>query len=69
MLDFGSTLWAIEIKLTSSPDSDTAKRLNKTADLVDADRRIIVSRTEETVITDAFVSTNLRGVLELFEGL
>lgn len=65
LLDFGSTLWAIEIKLTSSPDSDTAKRLNKTADLVDADRRIIVSRTEETVITDAFVSTNLTGMLEL----
>ena len=48
LLDFGSTLWAIEITLTSSPDSDTARRLNKTADLVDADRRINVSRTEET---------------------
>jgi len=65
LLDFGSTLWAVEVKLTSSPDSDTARRLHKTADLVNADRRIIVSRTEETVITDAFVSTNLTGVLEL----
>ena len=69
LLDFGRTLWAIEVTLTSSPDSDTARRLNKTADLVSADRRIIVSRTEETVTTDAFVSTNLTGMLELLRTL
>ena len=69
LLDFGSRLCAVEIKLTSAPTQDMVGRFMKAADLVDADKRIIVSRTPDTVSGDRFTSTNLTGAVEVLLAL
>lgn len=65
VLDLSGERWAIEIKLTSSPGAREMDRLDKTALLVRADRRILVSRAALTVGSGERVSTNLRGLMEL----
>ena len=62
VIDWGIERWAVEIKLTSAPDRDMLRRLNKTADLIDAKRRILVCRAEEPIDGDVVV-TNLAGWL------
>lgn len=47
LLDWGTELWAIEIKLTSSPPKQEIERLQKVADMVGASRRILLCRTSE----------------------
>lgn len=59
VLDWGVERWAIEIKLTSDPTTDMIHRLNKTADLIDARRRILVCRTARPIRTDALLVTGL----------
>lgn len=59
MLDFGKEKWAVEIKLTSSPSMGDIQRFNKTADLVNADKRILISRTSQNVDGGKTVSCNL----------
>lgn len=49
VLDFGSRLWAVEIKLTSNPTISDSARLNKTADLIKADKRILISQSDNIV--------------------
>jgi predicted AAA+ superfamily ATPase len=48
VLDFGRELWAVEIKLTSSPAPEDMARLEKTADLIEASRRFLVSQTRQS---------------------
>jgi predicted AAA+ superfamily ATPase len=52
VLDWGSKRWAIEIKLTSDPSTEMIHRLHRTADMIDADRRILVCRIGETIEND-----------------
>jgi predicted AAA+ superfamily ATPase len=59
ILDLGSRLWAIEIKLTSSPDPGDMEKLNRHADLIKADQRILVSRTAHNISNGRQVSCNL----------
>lgn len=59
VLDFGTRLWAIEIKLTSSPGPGDMHRLNKAADLVRADKRILISETRDSFSNGREVSCNL----------
>jgi len=59
VLDFGKEKWAIEVKLTTSPDISAIQKLNKAADLIDASRRILISRTSENVDNGKVVSCNL----------
>lgn len=40
VLDWGTERWAVEIKLTSDPSPSDIDRLNKTADMIDAARRV-----------------------------
>jgi hypothetical protein len=51
LLDHQETL-AVEIKLTSNPSSSLIDRLNRTADLIDASRRILVCRIARRIETD-----------------
>ena len=44
VLDWGASRWAVEIKLTSDPSSGMIERLNKAADMIDAERRILICR-------------------------
>jgi predicted AAA+ superfamily ATPase len=59
VLDFGGSLWAVEIKLTARPSTVDLKRLSKTADLMGAERRVLISRTAESYSRGKQVSCDL----------
>ncbi len=64
VLDFGSSLWAVEVKLTTSPGAGYLDRLNRTADMLNADRRILVSQTPRSHSSGDRISCNLPWLLE-----
>lgn len=64
MLDFGEKRWAVEIKLTAAPSRADMDRLNKTARLIGASRRVLVSMTAETAGNRDSVSCNLPSLIE-----
>ena len=59
---FGN-LWAFEIKLSSAPDKRDLDRLTKTAEMISADRWVLISRTAESIKGPAGISTNLGGAV------
>jgi predicted AAA+ superfamily ATPase len=59
VLDFGSHLWAIEIKLTSSPSDDDLRRLTASAKLIGANRSILISRLGESTASASVMVSNL----------
>lgn len=65
ILEFSKGRWAFEFKLTASPSLDDMGRLNRAADLIHADKRVLVSKTKRTEAGKRAVSTNLRRCLEL----
>lgn len=65
VLKWARGLWAFEFKLTSSPSLEDVKRLNRAADLIGADRRILITRTASSETGTKLVSTHLRGGLQL----
>ena len=64
VLDFGKERWAIEVKLTASPTPADMDRLDRTADLIGASRRYLVSQTPRSVGSAIRASCNLNGLLE-----
>ena len=60
--------WAFEIKLSGSPGRDELDRLKKAAEMVGADRKLLISRTRREIEGTDVVSTNLYGVLRLLQG-
>jgi len=60
--------WGFEIKLSGSPGRDEIDRLNKAAEMVGADRKLLISRTRIEIEGTDVVSTNLSGVLRLLQG-
>jgi uncharacterized protein len=64
VLDFGSERWAIEVKLTSNPGKDLIRRLDKTADMIGATRRILVCRIARKIESGDLLVTNLSGWLK-----
>lgn len=63
VLDFGKELWAIEVKLSSSPGPDDIRRLNKTADMIGATRCFLVSQTSRSSGDERKTSCNLPSFL------
>jgi hypothetical protein len=63
LLDFGTERWACEIKLTADPKADDLARLNKVADLIGAEKRILISRTLNPMESATGASLNLPGFL------
>jgi predicted AAA+ superfamily ATPase len=63
VLDWGAERWAIEIKLTSNPSPAELDRLNATADLIDAKRRVLVCRISRKIETDRLLVSHLSGWL------
>ena len=59
VLDFGDATWAIEIKLTASPSSEDFGRLTKAADLIGAQKRILISHTADSVAAGNRISCSL----------
>ncbi len=64
VLDFGKELWAVEIKLTSSPSPEDMARLNKTADMIKASKRFLISQTQKPSGDGRRVSCSLPSFLE-----
>ena len=68
VLDWGTHRWAIEIKLTSDPSTDMIERLNAVADMIDADKRILVCRIARKIENQRLLVTNLSGWLRMICG-
>ncbi len=64
VLDFGKVRWAIEVKLTASPTGADMDGLRRTADLIRASRRFLITRTRTNAGDDKEVSCNLPWFLE-----
>jgi Holliday junction resolvase-like predicted endonuclease len=64
VLDFGNELWAVEVKLTSSPTPEDMARLEKTASMINAPRRFLVSQTSRPSGDDRRGSFNLGTLLD-----
>ncbi len=56
--------WAIEIKLTADPSPADTARLDKTADMIDAARRFLVSQTPRVIEGPRTASCNLAWLLD-----
>jgi uncharacterized protein len=63
LIEIGGKLWAIEIKLSSSPGADDFQRLSKASDLVGADKRILVSMTRRLADSRHALSCSLPWLL------
>jgi predicted AAA+ superfamily ATPase len=59
LLDWATHRDAIEIKLTSNPGTEMVARLNKAADLIGAEKRILICRIDKPIETDNLTITNL----------
>lgn len=64
VLKFGKELWAVEVKLTSSPALEDMARLDKTADMIKASRRFLVSQTLRSSGDGRRISCNLPSFLD-----
>ena len=69
VLDFGKELWAVEIKLTSEPGTADMAKLDKTADMIQAHRRFLISQTTQPIGDGHRVSCGLPDFLEQLEEL
>jgi predicted AAA+ superfamily ATPase len=65
LLDFGSRLWAVEVKLTAHPTAADMGMLDAAADLVKADRRILVTQVREPADDGRRLSCDARHLLSL----
>ena len=65
ILELGGERWAIEVKLTSRPSRQDLDGLNRKADLIAAEKRILVCRRSEFLAGDNAVICDLDGLLEL----
>lgn len=63
LLDWGTDRWAIGVKLTSNPSTDMIGRLHRTADMVDAGRRVLVCRIRRPIENPNLLVTGLAGWL------
>jgi predicted AAA+ superfamily ATPase len=64
VLQVGKERWAIEVKLTSSPGPADLNRLDRTADLIDATRRFLVTQTSKPAGDEYRASCNLPALVE-----
>ncbi len=59
VLEFGREIWAVEIKVASSPNSRDWTSLNASADVIGAKRRFLVTQTAEVVDAGDKAACNL----------
>ena len=68
LIDFGhGEKWGIEIKLTTNPSPQDLKRLEKTCDLIQADKRVLISQIKQSTGNQDVLSYNLEEILKYFE--
>ncbi len=61
----GNKLWAIEAKLTSRPSVQDFDSLNRAADMVGADKRVLVSQITKAAIGEDQISCSLPELLKI----
>jgi len=66
LIRYGNKLWAIEAKLTSHPSLQDFDRLNRAADMVGADKRVLVSQTTQAAMGKDQISCSLSELLKIF---
>jgi predicted AAA+ superfamily ATPase len=64
VLEVEHELWALEVKLTTSPGPKDMERLDRAADMIGATRRFLVSKTKRTTGGAERASCNLPWLLE-----
>ena len=64
VLEFSKGRWAFEFKLTSAPSPEDMKRLNAAGDLIQADKCLLISKTERPAGGSKFISLNIRQCLD-----
>ena len=69
LIDTGTELWAMEIKLTTRPALRDMARLEANADLVGADRRFLVCQHSDFIESGARVICDLEGLVRHMEEL
>ncbi len=67
LLDFGAARWAVEAKLTTSPSPHDMDRLDRAADMVQAEKRFLVSQVRRVTEGGDRVSCNLPWLLDHLE--
>lgn len=67
VIQFPKELWAFEMKLTLAPSPEDVQKLNKSADIIGAHRRILLSRTTTFQDDGKMMSTNLPHFLRVLE--
>ncbi len=68
VLEVDSALWALEIKLTTEARRADLARLNAVADLVNADRRILVCRRSDFIDDGRQIVCDLDGLADFIRG-
>ena len=63
VLKIRGEIWALEIKLSTTPSNADLERLKKTGKLIKADKQFLISRTNQEIFGEKTISTNLRGFL------
>ena len=63
ILDFGSELWAVEIKLTATPGPDDMARLSRLADMIMSSRCFLISQVRHSTGDERRLSCNLETFL------
>ncbi len=58
-------LWAVEVKLTTHPTPQDLHGLNRVADLVGADKRVLVSQTTRSAVGKDQISCALPELLKI----
>ena len=69
VLFFRGEIWAIEVKLTSSPGTEDFDRLDKAAGFIGAKRRVLISRVREAAESGDRLSCSLGHFLGVLAGL
>ena len=65
VLDFGRELWAVEIKLTTNPRPEQLESASRVAEMLNADRVILVSQVQRSAVGSDRSSCNLPRFLKL----
>lgn len=65
VLRIKSRLWAFEIKLTTSPGKRDLDRVRKTANMIGIDRKVLISRSNQTLQGQDAVITGIKGLFDL----
>ena len=60
-------LWAIEVKAKSIIKDEDINKLQKSAFLINADKRVIISKTDRPFFAKELISADLQSFLEKFD--